>query len=149
MNARSVLVAVLALGVGIALTPLRGQDASSSSSGNDIFNSEESVTPATESPQNAAPRTDVLKEAVPRLTGTFTGSAGFAWNWSDIYNAPFGLFAPTSSTISQQGTDLAFGFVARPETDISFSGEIRTNYPFVQQITTASASTVVVPDVTV
>ncbi len=157
MNARSVLVAVLALGVGIALTPLRAQDASAASSsaspsGDDVFNSEESVTPAMESPQNAAPRNDVLKEAAPRLTGTFTGSAGFAWNWSDVWNAPFSLISPTSSNLSQEGTGLGFGFVARPDTDISFTGEIRTNYPFVQPVTTGTgpnASTIAVPDVTV
>ena len=34
----------------------------------------------------------------------------------------------------QQGTELDLGFVARPDTDISITGEIRTNYPFVQQI---------------
>ena len=150
MNAKIGFLSVLALGALLAL-PLAAQDATASS-GDDVFNSDESVTTTNDQTQNAAPRNDVLKESAPRLTGTFTGSVGLSWNWSDIYNAPFNLFSPSSSSLNQQGTELALGFVARPDTDISFTSEIRTNYPFVQQITTgtgATATTTVVPDFTV
>ncbi len=150
MNAKTGFITALALGTLLAL-PLGAQDATASS-GDDVFNNDESVTTTNDQTQNATPRDDLLKEAAPRLTGTFTGSVGASWNWSDIYNAPFDLLSPTSSSLNQQGTELAVGFVARPDTDISFTSEIRTNYPFVQQITTgtgSTASTTVVPDFTV
>lgn len=112
MNAKMGLTAALALGAVLALSPLGAQDAAAPSSGDDVFNSDESVTTTTDQTQNAAPRNDLLKEAAPRITGTFTGTTGFAWNWSDIYNAPFNIASPTSSSLNQQGTELDVGFVA-------------------------------------
>ncbi len=144
-------ILVLALGVGLALAPLGAQE-TSTASGDDVFGKDEQVTTTTEQTQNAAPRKELLKEAVPWLTGSFTGKVGFAWNWSDIYGTPFNLLSSTSRSLDQQGTELDLGFVARPDTDISIAGEVRTNYPFVQQVTTGTApntSTVTVPSFTV
>ncbi|HET6485218.1 MAG TPA: hypothetical protein VFH83_02290 [Spirochaetia bacterium] len=144
MHRRSVLVASVLVGAAVAVGPVAAQD--------DVFNSDESTTTTTDQTQNATPRNDILKEAVPRLTGTFQGTAGAAWNWSDVWNSPFNILEPSSSSLNQQATELDLGFVARPDTDISFTGEIRTTYPFVDQITTgsgATASTLLVPDFTV
>jgi hypothetical protein len=124
-------------------------DQSSSSSGDDMFNSQESVTQTTPQTQNAAPREELLKEAAPRITGTFTSKVGLSWNWANVWNTPFDVLSPTSHSLNEEDTGSAIGFVARPDTDISITGEIRSNYPFVQQITTSTGSPYTVPNVTV
>ena len=140
---------------GLARTPLGAQD-TGQASGDDIFNAPESVTQTTDQTQNASPRDTLLKEAVPRLTGTFTSSIGFAWNWSDIWGSAFDPLSPTSHGLDESGTGISLGFVARPDSDISVSGQIRAAYPFVQQITAVTSTTPVptttsftVPDFTV
>jgi hypothetical protein len=121
---------LLALLVGLA--PVSAEDASASEE--DIFGEEEAVTQTTEQTQNAAPRDEILASGVPWITGTFTGKVGFDWSWSDIWNSPFDPLAPTSHGLTQSATAVRLGFVARPDTDISIAGQIRTGYPFVQEV---------------
>ncbi len=109
----------LALGAVLALGPLGAQDAAAPSSGDDVFNSDESVTTTTDQTQNAAPRNDLLKEAAPRITGTFTGTAGFAWNWSDIYNTPFNICLSDQQQPQPAGD--------RSSTSASWPGPTRTS----------------------
>ena len=160
---KRITLCAVALMAGLVALPLAAQDAGQSSgqssaqssdqaSGDDMFNTPESVTQTTDQTQNAAPRDALLKEATPRITGTFTSKVAATWNWNNIWNQAFELFNPSASSINQQQTGAAIGFVARPDTDISITGEVRTYYPFTQQITVGTApntTTYVVPDVTI
>ena len=149
----------VALVAGIVALPLAAQDAGQSAgqssdqaSGDDMFNAPESVTKTTDQSQNAAPRDALLKETTPRITGTFTSQIQVQWNWGNIWNQAFDLINPSRTTINQQQTGVDLGFVARPDTDISVTGEIRSDYPFTQQFTIGSglnAATYTVPDLTV
>ena len=151
MKARILSVCLLA---GLAALPLAAQDSgqgssdTGSSSGDDMFNTQETVTQTDQQTQNNAPRDALLKEAAPRITGTFTGTVASTWNWADIYSTGFDITAPSSESLDEQQTGVHAGFVARPDTDISVTGELRSTYPFAQQIT-ANGSTDSVPDVTV
>jgi hypothetical protein len=130
MRTLTLVAASLALLVG--LSPVFAQDASASEE--DIFGQQESVTTTTEQTQNAAPREEILTSATPWITGLFTGKVGLNWSWGDIWNAPFDLLNPTSHGLTQSSTTLRLGFVARPDKDISITGQVRTSYPFVKQI---------------
>jgi len=128
-----------------ALAPLAAQDAG----GEDVFGQDEQVTQTTDQTQNAAPRDAILTSAVPWITGSFTGKIGLTWSWSDIWGSGFDLLNPTSHGLTQSTTALRLGFVARPDADISITGQIRTAYPFVQQIDAGGGVTYTVPDLTV
>ena len=144
-----------ALAFGLFVLPLAAQDAGAATA-DDIFNTEETVTQTTQQTQNAAPRNDVLTSAVPWITGSFTGKFGLDWSWSDAWSSGVDLLSPTTHSLDVTGTSIALGFVGRPDSDISVSGQIRAAYPFVQQITAVTSTTPVattttftVPDFTV
>jgi hypothetical protein len=136
MKSNTLFVALLLAALGLA--PLAAQDSAAASAGDvfgdDVFNTEESVTQTTEQTQNAAPRDEILTSAVPWITGSFTGRVGFDWTWNDVWTPDFGAFDPSSYGLSQSATSVKLGFVARPQADISVAGQVRTSYPFVQQI---------------
>lgn len=138
----SVLLLLAALG----LAPLAAED--SAAAADDVFNEEEQVTQTTEQTQNAAPRDEILTAAVPWITGSFTGRVGFDWTWKDVWTSDFGAFDPSDYGLTQSATAVKLGFVARPAADISVTGQVRTSYPFVQEIDTGTA-TYTVPDFTV
>ena len=147
MNHRTLAAALLACFV--ALAPAFAQEAASEE---DVFGQEEEVTQTTEQTQNAAPRDAILTSAVPWITGSFTGRVGLDWSWSDVWGSGLDLLDPTSYGLSQSATSARLGFVARPASDISVTGEVRTGYPFVKEITTGTApatTTYTVPDFTV
>ncbi|HEY9595460.1 MAG TPA: hypothetical protein VHE79_13345, partial [Spirochaetia bacterium] len=151
------IVPVVAQEAGTDQAPAAGSDQTdtsgqSMSSGDDMFNSDESVQQTTQETQNAAPRDTLLKESAPRLTGTFTSKVSAAWSWNDVWNKTFDFINPDSTTLNQETTGAQFGFVARPDTDISLTAEFRTYYPFTQVITTGTApntTTYTVPDVSI
>jgi hypothetical protein len=149
MKSKTLCLALLL--AALVLAPLAAQD-STAASADDIFNEEENVTQTTEQTQNAAPRDEILTSAVPWITGSFTGRVGFDWKWNDVWTPNFGAFDPSSYGLSQSATSVKLGFVARPQADISVAGQIRTSYPFVQEIITGTAPatrTYTVPDFTV
>jgi hypothetical protein len=125
---------------GLVALPLAAQD-TGQASGDDMFNTPESVTQTTDQTQNAAPRDALLKETVPRITGTFTSKITASWFWNDVWNKAFDLFQFSSSSLNQLQTGIALGFIARPDTDISITGQVRTYYPFTQQITALTSAT--------
>jgi hypothetical protein len=129
MNHRTLAAALLACFVGLA--PAFAQEAASEE---DVFGQEEEVTQTTEQTQNAAPRDAILTSAVPWITGSFTGRVGLDWSWSDVWGSGLDLLDPTSYGLSQSATSARLGFVARPASDISVTGEVRTGYPFVKEI---------------
>jgi hypothetical protein len=114
----------------LALAPLAAQDANDE----DVFGQEEQVTQTTDQTQNATPRDAILTSAVPWITGSFTGRVGLDWNWSDVWGSGVDFLNPTSYGLSQSATSVKLGFVARPASDISVTGEVRTGYPFVKEI---------------
>ncbi len=59
---------------------------------------------------------------------------GLDWTWSDVWASGFDFLNPTSYGLSQSATAVKLGFVARPASDISVTGQVRTSYPFVQEI---------------
>ncbi|MBE3064761.1 MAG: hypothetical protein IMZ69_07050 [Spirochaetes bacterium] len=130
---KSTTLCLALLLAALVLAPLAAQD-STAASADDIFNEEENVTQTTEQTQNAAPRDEILTSAVPWITGSFTGRVGFDWTWNDVWTPDFGAFDPSSYGLSQSATSVKLGFVARPQADISVAGQVRTSYPFVQQI---------------
>ena len=138
MKNSTLLVALLL--AGLRLAPLAAQD-SAATSADDVFNTEETVTQTTEQTQNAAPRDELLKSAVPWITGSYTGTVGFVWNWNDVWTPDFNILDPTSHGLSQSATGVRLGFVARPNTDISIAGQVRASYPFVQQIDAVTSVT--------
>ncbi len=136
----------------LGLVPLAAQDAAAAdaaapaetgTSEEDIFGAEESVAVTTEQTQNAAPRDELLKSAVPSLTGSFNGRVALSWDWTDVWNSSFDLFNPARYGLSQSATAARLGFVARPDKDINVTGQVRTSYPFAQQITVGSPPTAV------
>ena len=129
MNHRTPAAALFAFLV--ALAPLAAEDAASEE---DLFGQEEQVTQTTEQTQNAAPRDEILTSAVPWLTGSFTGMVGLDWSWSDVWGGGADFLDPTSYGLSQSATAARLGFVARPASDISVTGQVRTSYPFVKEI---------------
>jgi hypothetical protein len=128
----------------LALAPLAAADDSAES----VFDEEEQVVAATEDTQAAAPRDQILQSAVPWITGSYTGRVGLDWRWSDVWGSTFDLLAPSAYGLGQSSTSVKLGFVARPAADISVAGQVRASYPFVQQITSGTA-TYTVPDFTV
>jgi hypothetical protein len=147
-------IAVL-LALCVASTPIFAQAAETAAdpasagqaSEEDIFGQEETVATTTEQTQNAAPRDELLKTAMPWITGSFTGSVGVNGVWNDPWTQ-FDLFTPDSHGLTNSGTDLTVGFVARPDTDISITGTAKTSYPFTQDIVT-DTTTYTVPDFTI
>ena len=141
---------VLALAFAmLALAPLAAQEAAAEASAagdseEDIFGAEESVATTTAETQDAAPRDELLTSAVPWITGSYTGQVGLDWSWSDVWGSAFDLLNPTRYGLSQSSTAVKLGFVARPDKDISVTGQIRTGYPFVQQIEAVTATVPVV-----
>jgi hypothetical protein len=131
---------IVALLAALGLAPLAAQDAAST---DDIFNETEQVTQTTEQTQNAAPRDEILKAAVPWITGSFTGKVGLDWTWNDVWTSDFGAFDPSSYGLSQSTTAVKLGFVARPASDISVTGQVRASYPFVQEINVGTGPTAV------
>jgi len=151
MNHRTPAAALFAF--LLALAPLAAEDAATEE---DLFGQEEQVTQTTEQTQNAAPRDEILTSAVPWITGSFTGMVGLDWSWSDVWGGGADFLDPTSYGLSQSATAARLGFVARPASDISVTGQVRTSYPFVREIEAVTSTvpivvttTWVVPDFTV
>jgi hypothetical protein len=148
---RSSIRAIALACAAFALAPLAAQDAG----GEDVFGQDEQVTQTTDQTQNAAPRDAILTSAVPWITGSFTGRVGLDWSWSDVWGSGLDLLDPTSYGLSQSATSARLGFVARPASDISVAGEVRTGYPFVKEIEAVTSTvplvttTYTVPDFTV
>jgi hypothetical protein len=141
MKKTSLTIALVFAFAALVLAPLAAQDAASpdtaaapAASEEDIFGAEESVATTTAETQNAAPRDELLKSAVPWLTGSYTGRVALSWDWSDVWGSTFDLLNPTRYGLSQSATAVKLGFVARPDKDISITGQVRTSYPFVKQI---------------
>jgi len=145
---KQIALCAVALTFGLCVLPLAAQDAGTATA-DDIFNTEETVTQTTQQNQNAAPRNDVLTSAAPWITGSFTGKVGLDWSWSDVWSSGIDLLSPTAHSLDVTGTSIALGFVARPDSDISVSGQIRAAYPFVKQIAVVTTRTFTVPDLTV
>jgi hypothetical protein len=151
MTKASLTIALVLAFAALVLAPLAAQEAAAAdpaaaateASEEDIFGAEESVATTTAETQNAAPRDELLKSAVPWITGSFTGRVGLSWDWTDVWGSAFDLLNPTRYGLSQSSTAVKLGFVARPDKDINVTGQIRTSYPFVQQITVGSGPTAV------
>ncbi|OHD74209.1 MAG: hypothetical protein A2177_11715 [Spirochaetes bacterium RBG_13_68_11] len=144
----------------LAVAPLAAQDTAPAANDEDIFGQEEEVTQTTDQTQNAAPRDAILTSAVPWIAGSFTGTVGLDWNWSDVWGSGSEFLNPTSYGLSQSATGVKLGFVARPAADISVTGQVRTSYPFVKEIVAVTSvidvpplvvttTTYLVPDFTV
>jgi hypothetical protein len=141
MKKASLTIALAFTFAALVLAPLAAQDAASSdtaaapaASEEDIFGAEESVATTTTETQNATPRDELLKSAVPWLTGSYVGRVALSWDWTDVWGSAFDLLNPTRYGLSQSSTAAKLGFVARPDKDISITGQVRTSYPFVKQI---------------
>jgi hypothetical protein len=144
---RRTLAIVLGFAV-LSLAPLAAQEAAGGEavadagvSEEDIFGAEESVAVTTEQTQDAAPRDDLLTSAAPWITGSYTGRVALSWDWSDVWGTAFDLLNPTRYGLSQSSTAAKLGFVARPDKDISVTGQLRTSYPFVKEIEAVTATT--------
>jgi hypothetical protein len=121
-------IVTIALALGLAGTGF-AQDAQTSS-GDDPFNTEESVVETTGETQNAAPTTEFLKTEGTRITGSITAQVGVSGTWDTVWTGAFDPFAAQSYALTPQ-VGVNIGFSAKPDTDLGFYGEIRTSYPFL------------------
>lgn len=145
-----VLVASLLLLPSLAFAQLEEDD-------DDIFGEEEVLS------ESAADTASLMRDSFFQsqgvsVLGSFTGTAGLSWYWSD----PWGgepVLGHQDSSIVDPVSSLALGFSAKPERNLSFYGELRTAWPFVTEKTvpvkdalgeyTGDTATLSVPDISV
>jgi hypothetical protein len=125
----------LALGAQDAASPA----ASSGSSDDELFGSEETVTQAATSSKEAEGQSGFLKYDQVKVGGSFTGKAGFTSKWSDAWGGNAQFFDPTSYYITPD-VEGKVTIVAKPTTDFGVNMDFRTSWPFSTTDTVATTT---------